>query len=97
MNKQELAAIVAEENEITKAKAAAVIDSVFANIVKAVAKGDGFQLIGFGSFKAVARAARAGRNPSTGKTIKIAATTLPKFVPGTAFKAAVAKKKKTKK
>ncbi|MCI5896594.1 MAG: HU family DNA-binding protein [Candidatus Aphodousia sp.] len=94
MNKQELIAIVAEENELSKAQAGRIIDSVFEAIVESVAKGDGFQLIGFGSFKAVKRAAREGRNPTTGETIKIAATTLPKFTAGAAFKAAVAKKKK---
>ena len=52
MNKQELIEIVAEENEISKAQAARIVDSVFTNIVKAVAAGDTFQLIGFGSFKA---------------------------------------------
>ena len=70
-----------------------MIDSVFVGIVKCVAKGDGFLLIGFGTFKAAKRAAREGRNPSTGATIKIPATTLPKFTAGAAFKAAVAKKK----
>ena len=93
MNKQDLIAIVAEENELSKAQAGRVIDTVFYAIVKSVAKGDGFQLIGFVSFKAVTRDAREGRNPSTGETIQIPATTLPKFVPGAAFKAAVAKKK----
>ena len=52
MNKQELIEIVAEENEISKAQAARIVDSVFTNIVKAVAQGETFQLIGFGSFKA---------------------------------------------
>lgn len=94
MNKQELIAIVAEENELSKAQAGRIVDSVFDAIVKAVAKGDGFQLIGFGTFKAAKRAAREGRNPSTGETIKIPAMTLPKFTAGAAFKAAVASKKK---
>lgn len=94
MNKQELIAIVAEENELSKAQADRIVDSVFEAIVKAVAKGDGFQLIGFGTFKATKRAAREGRNPSTGETIKIPATVLPKFTAGAAFKAAVASKKK---
>ncbi|HIU84074.1 MAG TPA: HU family DNA-binding protein [Candidatus Aphodousia gallistercoris] len=97
MNKQDLIAIVAEENELSKAQAGRVIDSVFDAIVESVAKGDGFQLIGFGSFKAVKRDAREGRNPANGETIKIPATTLPKFVAGAAFKAAVAKKKCCKK
>ena len=91
MNKQELIAIVAEENEISKAQAGRVVDSVFEAIVKSVAKGDGFQLVGFGTFKAVTRAAREGRNPATGETIAIPASVMPKFTAGAAFKAAVAK------
>ncbi len=92
MNKQDLIAIVAEENELSKAQAGRIVDSVFDAIVKSVAKGDGFQLVGFGSFKVGTRAAREGRNPATGETIKIAASKFPKFVAGAAFKAAVAKK-----
>lgn len=92
MNKQELIAIVAEENEISKAQAGRVVDSVFDAIMKSVAKGEGFQLVGFGTFKAVERAAREGRNPATGETIAIPASVTPKFTAGAAFKAAVAKK-----
>lgn len=92
MNKQELVAIVAEENEISKALAGRVVDSMFDAIMKAVAKGDGFQLVGFGTFKAVERAAREGRNPATGETITIPASVTPKFTAGAAFKAKVAKK-----
>lgn len=97
MNKQELIAIVAEENEMSKAAAGRVVDSVFGAIVDAVAKGDGFQLVGFGTFKTVKRAAREGRNPATGETIKIPAAVLPKFTAGAKFKAAVVppKKKRT--
>lgn len=93
MNKQELIAVVAEEAELTKAQAGRVVDAVFNNIVKAVAKGEGFQLIGFGSFKAVTRAAHTGRNPSTGKAIEIPAATLPKFYAGAKFKEALNAKK----
>ena len=85
MNKQELIAIVAEENEISKAQAGRVVDSVFDAIMKAVAKGEGFQLVGFGTFKAVERAAREGRNPATGETIAIPASVTPKFPAGAAF------------
>ena len=91
MNKQDLIAIVAEENELSKAQAARAIDSIFDAITMAVAKGESFQLIGFGTFKAVERAARKGRNPSTNEEITIPATRLPKFVPGAAFKDAVKK------
>ena len=59
---------------------------------RAVANGDSVSLIGFGTFKASARAAREGKNPKTGEKLSIAATTVPKFSAGTNFKAAVAKK-----
>ena len=68
--------------------AVAVLDA----IVGAVSSGDSVSLIGFGSFKASARAAREGKNPKTGEKLSIAATTVPKFTAGANFKAAVAKK-----
>ena len=91
MNKQELIALVAEENNIAKAQAERVINSVFKNIVKALARGDAFQLVGFGQFKPVKRKARMARNPSTGESIEVPATTVPKFVAGKTFMNAVAK------
>jgi DNA-binding protein HU-beta len=54
-------------------------------------------LVGFGTFKSSKRAARVGRNPQTGKELKIAATTVPRFTAGTGFKAAVSGKKAAKK
>lgn len=91
MNKQELIAIIAEENNMTKVKAGCVVDSVFDNIVKCLARGDAFQLVGFGTFKTIQRDARQSRNPRTGEAIQVPATIVPKFVPGKAFKDAVAK------
>ena len=91
MNKQELIALVAEENNMSKAQAARIIDSVFSNIVKALARGADFQLIGFGSFKTAKREARVSRNPRTGEAVNVPATVVPKFVPGKAFKDAVVK------
>lgn len=91
MNKQELVATVAEENNMSKAQAGRVVDSIFDNIVKAVARGASFQLVGFGTFKAVKREARVSRNPRTGEAVNVPAVVVPKFVPGKAFKDAVAK------
>ena len=93
MNKSELIEAIAVGAELSKASAGRAIDTTIAAITKAVAKGEDVTLIGFGTFKAVKRAARKGRNPATGADIKIAATTLPKFSAGSSFKAAVAKKK----
>ena len=97
MNKAELIEIVAKEADLSKAAAASALDAVTAAIVKAVSKGDTVTLIGFGTFKSSKRAARAGRNPQTGKEIKIAATTVPRSTAGAGFKTAVAGKRAAKK
>lgn len=97
MNKSELIEAVAKEAEISKVSAGKALDATLAAVVKAVAKGDTVSLIGFGAFKPAKRAARTGRNPQTGKEIKIVATTVPRFTAGAGFKAAVAGKKAAKK
>ena len=97
MNKSELIEAVAKEAEISKAAAGKALDATLAAVVKAVAKGDTVSLIGFGTFKPAKRAARTGRNPQTGKELKIAATTVPRFTAGSGFKSAVAGKKAAKK
>ena len=89
MNRLELVDKIATSHGLSKAEAARVLETVTSTIVTAVKKGDAVQLIGFGTFKQVARAARSGFNPQAGTKIKIAAQKIPKFVPGTAFKAAV--------
>jgi DNA-binding protein HU-beta len=97
MNKAELIEFVAKEADLSKAAAGSALDAVIAAIVKAVSRGDTATLIGFGTFKPSKRAARIGRNPQTGKELKIAATTVPRFTAGAGFKAAVAGKKAAKK
>ena len=97
MNKTELVEIVAKEADLSKAAAGSALDAIIAAIVKAVSRGDTVTLIGFGTFKSSKRAARTGRNPQTGKELKIAATTVPRFTAGAGFKAAVAGKKAPKK
>lgn len=89
MNRQELVEKIATAHTLSKAEAGRVLDTVTTAIVAAVKKGDPVQLVGFGSFKQVARAARTGFNPQAGEKIKIAAQKVPKFVPGAAFKDAV--------
>ena len=89
MNRIELVEKIATAHQLSKAEAARIVETVTSAIVNAVRKGDPVQIVGFGTFKQVARAARVGLNPSTGEKLKIAAVKLPKFVPGSAFKAAV--------
>ena len=97
MNKTELVEIVAKEADISKASAEKALAATIGAITKAVSKGDTVTLVGFGTFKSSKRAARVGRNPQTGKELKIAATTVPRFTAGSGFKAAVAGKKAAKK
>jgi DNA-binding protein HU-beta len=96
MNKAELIEIAAREADISKASAGKVLEGIMAAVVKAVSKGDSVTLVGFGTFKSAKRAARTGKNPKTGATIKIAATTVPKFSAGAGFKQAVAGRKAKK-
>jgi len=91
MNKSELVAAVAEAADITNADATSATDAVFKIITNALKDGDTVQMIGFGSFSISDRAARDGRNPRTGETIKIAASKQPKFKAGKALKEAVNK------
>jgi DNA-binding protein HU-beta len=97
MNKSELVEVTAKEAGLSKAAAEKALSATIAAVVKAVSKGDAVTLVGFGSFKSAKRAARTGKNPKTGATIKIAATTVPRFSAGAGFKAAVAGKKAAKK
>jgi len=97
MNKSELIEVIAKDAELSKAAAGSALDAAIDAIVKAVSKGDTVTLIGFGTFKSSKRAARTGRNPQTGKELKIAATTVPRFTAGAGFKTAVAGKKAAKK
>lgn len=93
MNKAELVEALAKETELSKAAAGRAIDALVDIITHTVAKKQDVQLIGFGTFKASKRAARTGKNPRTGEALKIAASTVPTFKAGAAFKAAVNKKK----
>ncbi|MCK5070249.1 MAG: HU family DNA-binding protein [Desulfocapsa sp.] len=82
MTKAELVAKVAKDAKITKAAAGRALDGVIDGITKALKKGDRVSLVGFGTFSVSKRAARDGRNPQTGKTIKIPAKNVAKFKVG---------------
>lgn len=89
MTKAELVDAVASGANISKAAAAKAIDTCIASIIKALKKGDKVTLVGFGTFSVRKRKARTGRNPRTGKEIKIPAAKTPKFTPGKALKQAI--------
>jgi DNA-binding protein HU-beta len=89
VNKSELIDQIASAAGISKAAAARSLDATTESISKALKKGDMVTLIGFGTFYVGERAARSGRNPRTGATIKIKAAKSPKFRAGKALKDAV--------
>jgi nucleoid DNA-binding protein len=89
MNKTELIDAIAKEAGLTKAQASKALSTLTDTITKALKKDDNVTLIGFGTFKVSKRAARTGRNPQTGKEIKIAARKAPGFTAGKALKEAV--------
>ena len=86
MTKVELVAKIADDSKLTKVQAEKALNGFIAATTAAIKAGDKVTLICFGTFSAVTRAARVGRNPQTGKALKIAAKTNAKFSPGKALK-----------
>ena len=89
MNKTELVAAVAEQADISKKDAEKVLKAFVDVVTEEMKKGEKVQLVGFGTFEVSERAAREGRNPQNGKTMKIEACKAPKFKAGKALKDAV--------
>jgi DNA-binding protein HU-beta len=89
MNKGEFISYIAEQNNCTKVEAEKVIDMFTSSVIDAIAAGNEISLIGFGNFSISKVAARDGRNPRTGATLKIAAYNQPKFKVGQKLKDAV--------
>ena len=89
MNKSELIEAVSSKADLSKADAGRAVDAAFEAITKALKKNDKVSLVGFGTFEVRKRAARTGRNPRTGETIKIKASKVPGFKAGKALKDAV--------
>ena len=98
MNKVELASAIANETGLSRKDSEAAVKAFVEVVTDELKKGGKVQLVGFGTFEVVERAAREGRNPQTGKAMKIKASKAPKFKAGKALKDAVnAPKKKAKK
>jgi len=89
VNKLDLIAAVADSADLPKAKAAEVVDAVFAAIEGALKKQEEVRLVGFGSFATAKRKAAKGRNPRTGEDIDIPESTSVRFKPGKSLKDAV--------
>ena len=86
MNKEELVKEISKKSKVSQKLAGDVLAAVLDTVAKTVAKGKKVTLVGFGTFEPRKRAARSGRNPQTGATIKIAAKTVPAFSAGKKFK-----------
>ena len=92
MNKQDLAAAVADSTGLTKSDSNKAVDAVLDIITATLKKGSEVRLAGFGTFRVSKRAARVGRNPQTGAAINIPASKQPKFSSGKSLKDAVNKR-----
>ena len=89
MTKADIVNKLSDSVGLSKKDAVAAVEAVIATITKALSKGESVQLVGFGSFNVRKRAARTGRNPQTGASIKIAARKVPSFKAGKGLKDAV--------
>ena len=89
MNKTELVLAMCEKTQLSKKDAETALKAFTDVVTEELKKGEKIQLVGFGTFEVANRAAREGRNPLTGTTMKIAASKLPKFKPGKALKDAI--------
>lgn len=97
MTKAEIVERIAKEIKVTKSAGAKAFGVVIDSVKEALQKGDKVSLVGFGTFSVTARKARKGRNPRTGKEIKIAAKKVPKFTAGKNLKETVNTAVKAKK
>ena len=92
MNKTELVTAIAEKTELTKKDSEKALKAFIDVVTEELKKGEKVQLVGFGTFEVAKRNARTGKNPQTGKAIKIPACKAPKFKAGKALKETVNKK-----
>ena len=91
MNKAELVAAIAAKTELSKKDSEKALKAFIDVVAEELKKGEMVLLVGFGTFEVAKRAAREGRNPQTGKSMKIAASKAPKFKAGKALKDVVNK------
>lgn len=89
MNKTQLVEKIAQQADLSKAKAAEALEAFIQTVTDNLSKNEEVSVVGFGTFTVSERAARAGRNPRTGEAIEIQASRLPKFRAGKTLKEAV--------
>ena len=86
MNKAELIEKLSQKTKMTKVQSEALMDAALEIIQKTVSKGEDVKIVGFGTFSAIERGARTGRNPKTGEAVDIPKVKIPRFKPGKDFK-----------
>ena len=91
MNREELISEISKKTKVSKKDAGLILSATIETIEKSVKNGDKVTLVGFGTFSKKHREARKGRNPQTGKELKIAAKNVPAFSAGKAFKTLLSK------
>ena len=91
MNREELISEISKKTKVSQKDAGLILSATIETIEKSVKKGDKVTLVGFGTFSKKHREARKGRNPQTGKELKIAAKNVPAFSAGKAFKTLLSK------
>ncbi|MBD3382972.1 MAG: DNA-binding protein HU [candidate division Zixibacteria bacterium] len=89
MTKEELIGKIAKDAKVTKVQARRAMDSFFEGVTRSLKKDGRMSFVGFGTFTVTKRKARTGRNPQTGRPIKIAAAKVPKFKAGKKLRAAI--------
>lgn len=89
MNKTDLIERIANDADISKAAASRAVDAFITAVTRQLKRGGTVTLLGFGTFAVGKRAARTGRNPRTGESVKIKAKKVPKFRPGQRLKDAL--------
>jgi len=92
MNKEDLVKEISKKSKMSQKDVSEVLNATIETITKTVSKGKKVTLVGFGTFESRKRAARMGRNPQTGKELKIPAKTVPVFSAGKKFKEIVSGK-----
>ena len=97
MNRSELISSIADKSGLTKKDSEKALAAFIESVEEQLQRGEKIQLVGFGTFEVTERAARTGKNPQTGKEIKIPASKAPKFKAGKALKDLVNTKPKKKK
>ena len=89
MNKADLVARIAKEAALTKRQSEKMLEALMGSVQDALSKGEKLTLVGFGTFSAMARSARTGRNPRTGQALSLPARIAPKFMAGKKLRQAV--------